>query len=198
MDWDTKSIKKDASGAITIEGFANTANKDRVDDIVLPSAFAHNLKEYLENPILLFQHDWDKVIGRVIEAKIVDDENASVKGLWVKATISSAKDVDDVRTKIKEGSLKTFSIGYNELEAEWDKDLDANVVSQIELLEISVVSIPCNPFAKFSSGEDDEKSGIVVNNEILEKLAEVLNETDSKENLDADFLKEVLELLAKS
>lgn len=197
VSWDTKSITKSADGQITIEGFANTSNKDRVDDIILPKAFVDTLKEYMENPILLFQHDWDKVIGKVIEAKVIDDENAEIKGLWVKAVISGAKDVEDVRTKIKEGSLKTFSIGYNELEADWDKSLEANVVSKVELLEISVVSIPCNPFAKFSaSGE--EKDGIVVSKDILKELSKALNELDETEEVTAEFLEEVINILAAS
>jgi len=148
--WDEKSIQKSGDGALTVVGYANTKGKDRVGDVVLPEAFTKTLPMYMENPILLYMHDWDKVAGKVIHAEI--DE----KGLKVKARISGAKDCEDVRTKINEGILSTFSIGYNEIEADWEKDTATNVVSEVELLEISIVSIPCNTEAKFEPVDESK------------------------------------------
>jgi hypothetical protein len=192
MDWDTKSIQKNADGQITIEGFANTADKDRVGDVVLPSAFSKTMDEYMDNPVLLYQHDWDKVIGHVVEFKIVDDENETKQGLWVKAVISSAKDVDDVRTKIREGSLKTFSIGYNELDADYDNDTDTNIVKELELLEISVVTIPANPFSKFEAGTDEEKGS--VDSDLIKFLAEAVSELKNATDATPEFLMEVVNI----
>ena len=62
VDWDAKHISKDASGKMVIKGYANTADRDRVGDVVLPSAFEKTLPEYMENPVVLFQHNWDKII----------------------------------------------------------------------------------------------------------------------------------------
>src|SRR3990170_2044149 len=75
-------VAKDASGEVVIEGYANTATKDRVGDVVLPKAFEKSLPTYLKNPVLLENHDWEKVAGRVISAQITD------KGLYIKARIS--------------------------------------------------------------------------------------------------------------
>ena len=149
--WDTKTIQKSADGALTIVGYANTRDKDRVSDVVLPEAFTKTLPEYMDNPIILYMHDWDKVCGKAVSAEI--DE----KGLKVKVKISGAKDCADVRTKISEGMLSTFSIGYNEIEADWDKGTATNIVSEVELLEISIVSIPCNTGAKFTPVVEEEK-----------------------------------------
>jgi HK97 family phage prohead protease len=198
VDWDTKSVTKDASGNIFIEGWANTVDKDRVGDVVLPSAFSKTMKEYMENPIMLYQHDWDKVAGNIVEYKIVDDENEPTNGLWIKAKVSNAKDVDDVRTKIKEGSLKTFSIGYNELDSDYDKATDTNIVKEIELLEISIVTIPCNPFAKFGMTADEEKkedySAAKVTPELLTFVSDALKELKDTSEISSDFLKEIIDI----
>lgn len=198
VDWNIKSIQKDAKGNLFIEGWANTADKDRVGDVVLPSAFEKTMKEYMENPVMLYQHDWDKVVGSIVDYKIVDDENSETNGLWVKAKVSNAKDVDDVRTKIQEGSLKTFSIGYNELDADYDKETETNIVKEVELLEISVVTIPCNPFAKFSAESEEEKSDefskTIVNEELLSFVSDAIKELKDVNEVSSDFLKQVIDI----
>lgn len=143
IEFDTKSIQKSADGALIIEGYANTVDKDRVSDVVLPEAFAETLPGYMENPVLLFQHNWDIVIGKILSASI--DE----KGLKIKAYISQAADCDDIRTKVKERILRTFSIGYNELDADFNEATKTNVIKKLELLEISIVTIPANTMATF-------------------------------------------------
>jgi len=149
--WDAKSIKKNASGKLTIKGYANTKDRDRVGDVVLPEAFAKQLSEFMENPILLYMHDWDRPCGKVIKAEI--DE----KGLLIEAEITNAKSAEDIREMVKDGTLKTFSIGYNELDADWDKETATNYVKELELLEISIVTIPCNTQAKFEVKPDDNE-----------------------------------------
>lgn len=198
VDWDIKSVVKDASGNIFIEGWANTVDKDRVGDVVLPSAFEGTMKDYMENPIMLYQHDWDKVAGNIVEFKIVDDENEPVNGLWIKAKVSNAKDVEDVRTKIKEGSLKTFSIGYNEIDSDYDKETNTNIVKELELLEISIVTIPCNPFAKFGvSGEEekaDDCSSFKITPELLSFVSDALKELKDTEEISSEFLSEIIDI----
>lgn len=149
IDFDPHSVKS-ADGAVYIEGYANTVDKDRVSEIVLPKAFEKSLPTYLENPVMLYQHNWDNVIGSIAEARITD------KGLWVKGKVSNAKDVEDVKTKILEGSLRTFSIGYNEVDSIYDDKSQAKVIKELELLEISVVTIPANAQAKFKPVTEDQ------------------------------------------
>lgn len=198
IKWETKSITKDAKGNLFIEGWANTADKDRVGDVVLPSAFAETMKEYMENPVMLYQHDWDKNVGKIVDYKIVDDENEPTNGLWIKAQVSNAKDVEDVRTKIKEGSLQTFSIGYNELDFDYDKATETNIVTKLELLEISIVTIPCNPFAKFSTSGDDEKSNefdkTYVNKELLKFLSDTIGGLKDVGEVSPEFLEEIINI----
>lgn len=201
VDWDVKHITKSGDGKMIIKGFANTSDKDRIGDVVLPSAFKNSLAEYMENPVILFQHNWDKVIGKCIKAEII--EEGEMKGLYIEVEISGATDVSDVKTKILEGSLKTFSIGYNELDADFNETEGVNVVKELELLEISVVTIPCNPKAKFTVEAEAQKDGSEKSFEKDQKafftfMAENLNELKSDEKVDGEFLEELADLFFKS
>lgn len=132
---------KDASGDCIIEGYANTVGKDRVGDVVLPTAFDATLPTYLTNPVMLENHDWDKPAGFIMEAKT--DE----KGLWVRAKVSAAR--PDLQTMCREGTLRTFSIGYNEVDTDYDDGSKTKVIKELELLEISIVTVPANAEALF-------------------------------------------------
>ena len=45
---------------IEIEGYASTKDKDRGKDVVEPTAFKSAIAGYMENPIVLLQHNQDK------------------------------------------------------------------------------------------------------------------------------------------
>lgn len=153
IEFQITNSTKAADGSVSIEGYANTVDRDRVGDIVLPEAFKATLPEYLKNPILLYMHNWERPIGTVVEAKI--DE----RGLWIRASISNAAIVADIRTQISEGILKTFSIGYNELDSDFDKKTETRIIRQLELLEISIVTIPANPAALFTQSQGGAGEG---------------------------------------
>lgn len=132
---------KDASDEVIIEGYANTRSKDRVGDVVMPEAFAESLPTYLSNPVLLANHDWNDVCGVVQSAEITED------GLFIRARISDTR--PDMKTLVKELCLRTLSIGYNELDADFDEATQTKFVKKLELLEISIVSVPANAEAIF-------------------------------------------------
>lgn len=134
-------VTKGASGELFIEGYANTVDRDRVADIVDPKAFSKSLPQYMQNPVLMENHDWTKVAGKIVTAEI------DKKGLKVRARISDTR--EDLKTLIREGCLSTMSIGFNELQSDYDEKSKTKYIKDLELLEISVVSIPANPEAKF-------------------------------------------------
>lgn len=136
------NVIKDASEECIIEGYANTADKDRVGDVVLPSAFEKSLPVYMSNPVLLANHDWNDPCGLVQHSEITD------KGLFVRARVSDTR--PDIKTMIREGVLRTFSIGYNEGEADFDDATQTKFIKSLELLEISIVTVPANSQALFN------------------------------------------------
>ncbi len=122
--------------SIFIEGYASTVDIDRSGDVVPKSVWEAGIQNYLKNPIILAQHDYDDPIGRMTEYKVDD------KGLWVKARISSA--AEEVFGLIKDKILTAFSIGFRILDAEYNSAAEVFVIKELELVEISVVSVPCN------------------------------------------------------
>jgi HK97 family phage prohead protease/HK97 family phage major capsid protein len=132
--------------SIFIEGYANTTSVDRSGDVIPKTAWETGMANYLKNPIILSQHDYDEPIGKMVDYKI------DSKGLWVKARISAA--AEDTFNLIKDGILSTFSVGFLIKDATYDAVTDLFVIKELELLEISVVSIPCNQDSTFSLSKD--------------------------------------------
>lgn len=141
----TKSDLPTADGkvdSITIEGYASTNDVDRHGDIVPAGVWEKGVENYLKNPVILAYHDHSEPIGRMVEHRV--DE----KGLWIKARISAA--AGDVFNLVKDGVLTAFSIGFRIADAEYNSALELFVVKELELHEISVVSVPANQNTLFS------------------------------------------------
>lgn len=132
----------DNSESVTIEGYASTVDVDRHGDIVPASVWEKGVENYLKNPVILAYHNHSEPIGRMIEHRV------DAKGLWIKARISKA--AGDVYDLVKDGVLTAFSIGFRIADAEYNSALELFVVKELELHEISVVSVPANQNTLFS------------------------------------------------
>ena len=133
---------EDGAGSVTIEGYASTNDVDRQGDVVPTGVWEKGLDNYLKNPIILAYHDHNQPVGRMIEHKI------DAKGLWIKATISEA--AGSVYNLVKNGILTAFSIGFRVMDAEYKSDAEVFLIKDLELHEISVVSVPANQNTLFS------------------------------------------------
>lgn len=139
-----KSLPDDnGEGPIFIEGYASTNDIDRAGDVVPASVWEKGIANYLKNPIILAHHKHSEPIGKMVEHKI-----DAQKGLWIKAKISSA--AGQVYKLIKDDVLTAFSIGFRILDAEWNSEAEVFLVKELELMEVSVVSVPCNQNTLFS------------------------------------------------
>ena len=149
-----KSGCEDEDDTLKIEGYASTNSLDRHGDVVEASAWKNPaaMENYISNPIILAYHDHTKPIGTMI------DYTTDEKGLRIVAKISKA--AGEVYDLIKDGVLRTFSIGFMVKDAEWDDKKDIFRIKDVELFETSVVSVPANASAGFdlskSFGSDDE------------------------------------------
>ena len=184
--WDKKSVQdfeEDGVKGVEIEWYASTKDKDRGHDIVDPQAFKNALDLYMTNPIVLLQHNMEKPIGVVTEAKIYDN------GLYVKARIT--QDVDWVISAIKNGVLRAFSIGYKILDSEFLEEQTsdgrdyANIIKDLSLFEISVVSVPMNAYSLMKSMQDCFELKEVAEEE-KEVVAENAKTTEDQEEKSAD------------
>ena len=138
-----KALDQD-DDSIVIGGMASTKDFDRAGDTILPEAWAKGgLQNFEKNPIILFNHDYNKPIGRATGLKVTED------GLELKAKISKSAP-DSVASLVKEGILGAFSVGFRIKDADYLEETDGLKIKDAELFEVSVVSVPCNQAATFS------------------------------------------------
>lgn len=151
-----------------IAGMASTNKQDRVGDIIETTAWTKGgLDNYLNNPVILFNHDYNQPIGRAVQLGTNDN------GLQLKAKI--AKSAGHVGELIKEGVLGAFSVGFRVKDAEYMVETDGYRIKDAELLEVSVVTVPANQAATFSLAKsfNSEKE--------YEEFKKSFNQDDSKE-----------------
>ena len=131
-------------GSVMIRGFASTADFDRAGDTISAEAWQKGgLKNFEKNPIILFNHDYDRPIGRATGMKAGPD------GLELECKISKSAP-GNVAELVKDGVLGAFSVGFRVKDADYIKETDGLMIKDAELFEVSVVSVPCNQAATFS------------------------------------------------
>jgi len=141
-------------GSVTIRGMASTADFDRAGDSISAEAWQKGgLKNFEKNPIILFNHDYDRPIGRATGMK------AGPNGLELECKISKNAP-GNIAELVKDGVLGAFSVGFRVKDADYLKETDGLMIKDAELFEVSVVSVPCNQSATFSlskSFDSDEE-----------------------------------------
>jgi HK97 family phage prohead protease len=138
-----KMIGEQDDGSIEIKGLASTNSTDRAGDVIEVEAWTKGgIDNYLNNPIVLYNHNHEKPIGRAKSIKTVDN------GLEFTAKISKA--AGDIKELIKDGVLGAFSVGFKVKDCDHISETGGLRIKDAELFEVSVVSVPCNQGATFS------------------------------------------------
>ena len=178
-----KSFELKANEAGSISGFFSTYDKepDSYGDIIDPGAFTETIKKREESghPFpLCWNHDFSAVIGAVDSVK--DTE----KGPFIEAHFLDTQLAQDVRKMLQSGAVYQFSFAYDVLgnraptQEEQEKGV-TNVLTKVDVFEISVVTVPANQNAvatEVKSGRRNNKSDEATIKEII-KLAQSLLET---------------------
>ncbi len=119
-------------------------NEDLGGDIVLPGAFAKSLAEHKASdslPQMFWMHDPGRVPGKWTDM-YEDEDGLKVKGVLAKTPLG-----DEIHTLLKMEAVRGLSIGYMANEVDYDKE-GRRLLKQIDLWEVSVVSLPMNPLAE--------------------------------------------------
>lgn len=141
---ETKSVpfecKVDASERI-VEGYASTWDKDQVDDIILPGAFAKTIRERGGKVKVLWQHM--DALGTPIHM----EEDST--GLFTRSRISKTTLGDDALTLMADGVVDSMSIGFSipNGKAEFEEDGWTRRISEVKLFEYSPVTFAANEAA---------------------------------------------------
>ena len=137
-----KSLGETEDGGVNIKGSASTNGLDRAGDIIETEAWMKGgLDNFKGNPIILFNHDYNRPIGRATGLEVTD------KGLEISAKVSKA--AGDITQLVKDGVLGAFSVGFRCKDSEYMTETDGYKIKDAELFEVSVVSVPCNQGATF-------------------------------------------------
>jgi len=136
-----------------VEGYGAVFNSlDRVGDIIVPGAFKSSIADWKKAgsmPPMLWQHDPDNPIG--VWTDLREDE----KGLH--ATGELILDVPQAkiaRALLGRGAIRHLSIGYKTIDKAIDRTTGARLLKQIELFEVSLVTVPAMPGALVENVKD--------------------------------------------
>lgn len=134
-----------------IEGYGSTfgGEPDSYGDVVVKGAFSASLKSHKGKgtmPKMFWQHDPGEVIGRWMDA----EEDA--KGLKLRGRLNmGVQRGAEAYALLKAGDIDGLSIGYRIKRHEEDADTGIWYLKEVDLLEVSVVSIGANESATVGS-----------------------------------------------
>jgi len=159
-------VKYRDDGNGSIEGYASTfiRQPDSYGDVVKKGAFAKTLAERWNGGKgipFLWAHKMDDLKAFIGTAEAEEDE----KGLRFVATFDDSEEAQKVRQLYKDGRLRKFSFAYDTKEeglVTLENGTKANELRELDLFEISAVTIPANDDAgvvDVKSAEPEAKSG---------------------------------------
>ena len=147
LECDYKELDADDDG--TFEGYASVFNnKDLGNDVIKQGAFSESIKGKKPRQIkLLYQHKTDEPIG-VIDSLVEDNRGLKIKGRLAMGT-QKGKEVFEL---MKMGALDSMSIGYrlSPDDYKYSDKLKKRTITNLDLMEISMVTFPMNPKAKIT------------------------------------------------
>lgn len=155
----TRDATEEQSSLIT--GYAAVFNSKTsiggwFDEIIEPGAFARSLSEN-GDVRALFNHNWDNVLGRTKSGTLQLEEDN--RGLKFEIELPNTSVGRDLAESMSRGDINQCSFGFWITEETWDYSVEPalRTIHEVELYEISVVSIPAY---------DDTEASLVRSKEI--------------------------------
>lgn len=180
-------VEKTDKGLLAV---ASSSVVDRHGEIV--SVTGWDLKNFKKNPVLLWSHDHTIPAVGVAKTIKVEGTGKTAKLMFTPEFHDITPEAKAIKTMFDQGILNSFSVGFKPI------DMDGNVYTKQELLEISAVNVPANPEARMLAYKSLESAGFdksVIKNVVGEPEEELINDVDDMQSL-RDELAEVKEQLA--
>ncbi|KAA0965832.1 HK97 family phage prohead protease [Sporosarcina sp. ANT_H38] len=156
-----------------ISGYAAVFNSkmticDWYTEEIEVGAFAKAISE--SDVRALFNHNWDKVLGRTKSGTLQLTEDD--RGLKFEIELPDTSTARDLVASMERGDINQCSFGFYPTVETWNYDVEPvhRTLNEVELYEISVVSIPAY---------DDTEASLVRSKEInnaVEKRIKILNQ----------------------
>jgi HK97 family phage prohead protease len=144
-------VRADPQGLIS--GYASTFNGvDSYGDSIAPGAFAASLAKGM--PVMLWSHDRAAPVGRWTEAK-EDGRGLRVTGELNLKTAAGR----DAFEALRAGDLNGLSIGFRVPPGGAEIKGGIRLLKQVDLAEVSIVTIPADPAARVDTVKAAHKPG---------------------------------------
>lgn len=130
------------------EGYGSVfGNVDLGGDVVVRGAFKRSLAQHKKAgtlPSMFWMHDPTQVAGTWKEMR--EDK----KGLYVKGVLADTQLGNEIRTLLGMKAVRGLSIGFRTIDREFADD-GTRLLKELELWEVSIVSLAMNPLAAVNS-----------------------------------------------
>lgn len=140
---------EDAAG--TFEGYGNVFNVlDSYNEIVAPGAFTQTLEELSaagRTVPVIWQHDMASPIG-VYDSVTQDSVGLKVAG---RLAIPDVQQAVEALALMKMRAITDMSIGYYVRNSSYDEKTGIRTLTQLDLVEVSLVTLGANPAAQISA-----------------------------------------------
>ena len=140
----TAAVHQEDNGDLIIEGIAANTVLDRMDEAFEPGAFDEGIKAFMQNPQLVYHHQYDKPLGRVLELR---PEGGTLFAKAVVRKPAAGSWAEDIYNRILVGDLKAFSVG-----GKWHRREGPDGRPRIwkaDMAELSITPLPVNPSTLF-------------------------------------------------
>lgn len=143
----------------TFEGYGNVFGVlDSYNEIVAPGAFAESLqatKAAGRTIPVLWQHNMAAPIGVYTDVS-EDNIGLKVKG---QLAVPDVQQANEALALMKMGALSDMSIGYYVVKSSTDEETGVRTLNQLNLVEVSLVTLGANPAAQITAVKSRIESG---------------------------------------
>ncbi|MGD6964525.1 HK97 family phage prohead protease [Fictibacillus phosphorivorans] len=176
----TNLTKRDGTekNSPVIAGYASVFNSktsigDYFDEVIAPGAFSRTLSEN-GDVRALFNHNWDKVLGRTKSGTLLLTEDE--RGLKFEVELPNTTSGNDLVISMDRGDINQCSFGFYATEELWDYSVEPalRTITEAELYEISVVSIPAYEDTEVSLRSIELDQSVEKRIKLLNKIKGVL------------------------
>lgn len=155
---DVKELRDDGQ----FQGYGSTfgGEPDSYGDVIVAGAFAASLQEHRAKgtmPKLFWQHNAAEPIGKWLEA--VEDDTGLLMTGQLNMNVQRGR---EAHALLKAGDIDGLSIGYRIKKYERDEDSDVWFLKELQLQEVSVVSIGANENATVSDVKSHREVALLV------------------------------------
>jgi uncharacterized protein len=149
----TKQMEKRAAAepmavqGSTIVGYAAVFNSpadigDMWQEVIAPGAFTDTLRDALNDPLALYSHEVERLLGRRSAGTLRLKEDQ--RGLAIEIDLPDTSDGRDVGVLVKRGDLKGMSFGFCVTREEWDETRvpPRRTIYAVDLREVTICATP--------------------------------------------------------